>query len=333
MLRVSFLCRVPTASCALGVMLAFPLFSRSALAEWKPTPIGQVDARCIHEIAKGANYNTETGDVTMNGALLDHFDQCPVRSPDAPPVVGTSKGGTSFGQGWLAESTTNFESFGYNEYNYLEVEWFVPAQVTPQGSDTPVEYLFPGLQASNGSNTGAIIQPILMWGQAFGAGQTGGQLIGQKSWQMMAMESIDTNGTFNVGHSPSVTVNPGDTVLGVLYHIASLEWQVFIEDKTTGATSWNTVTFASTFPLFTDAVMGALEAYGNTSENIGIQNCKDLSSWNEDSFTLEVLYAGNSWNSYNEVTPNFFAGAFTGSPSCGYGASTSNGDASLTWTY
>jgi hypothetical protein len=83
--------------CAAGALaVASYTFSSPALAGALPTPIGWVDESCIHEIPNGGALDLNSGDVTLAGHVVAHYEPCGVPFPEAPPSTGVpSKGAGS----------------------------------------------------------------------------------------------------------------------------------------------------------------------------------------------------------------------------------------------
>jgi len=105
--------------------------------------------------------------------------------------------------GWVTWAT--WDNQPGNPISKLATSWVVPP--APSSADQQLIYLFNGLQNPAGNE---ILQPVLQWGES-GAG--GGHFWSIASWH------ADSNG--HAFCTPSVCVNPGDTLIGVITLLAT----------------------------------------------------------------------------------------------------------------
>ena len=69
-----------------AVTVALP---RGAAADEVHTPVGVVDSSCSHQVPNGAAVNADTGNVTLDEALIAHYDPCAVSWQGTLPAGGT----------------------------------------------------------------------------------------------------------------------------------------------------------------------------------------------------------------------------------------------------
>jgi hypothetical protein len=323
--------------------------SREASAKTVMTPYGQADDSCVHETPMGGSIDVQTGDVTVNGAVVDHFAPCSVSwQLQAPQKDGTavpsSSGGTVLpaSGGWYAWSNAPAVSVGgaVRPFDQLGAQWVVPTDPSPPNGDTPLEYFFSSLQNNQGnSNSGMggcgsnnnviIIQPVLQWGSN---GANGGAYWTMASWEVWGCNSDCRTGCSSA-HSPYEQVYEGDKIIGTMWqYTGNLDsWEIYTDDSTTGVYTYNTIySIPNSWPKFEAAQGGVNENYGIT--------CNDLSADDTVYFEEEGAFeAYPSWNSYYEVDyygANLLSwGHWTNgiSPSCSWGTSVTSTYTQLSW--
>jgi hypothetical protein len=313
--------------------LAMTGISRQASAKTIMTPFGEADESCVHEIPMGASVDTETGDVKMKGAVVGHFDPCPMsvnldrlNKKTQPPAPG----------GWYEYSQANATTIsGMTQFDYYDGSWTVPSDpVSPNNTD--LLYYFPALQNLNSSGTPlSIIQPVLQWGS--------NNSWGGAYWNMAAWEVW--NGGSSIGHSPPVTVYAGDGMYGYMEQIDGSpdtdEWQVYVSDTTTSGYTYNQIWPSSSWPKYNWLTSGAFEGYGGASHNTALDGCAYLSHANTITFYVyDIEEAGPAWNTYNYLNPNALSWATKNnpnslSPSCSWSPSLASDDSyvTLAWMY
>jgi hypothetical protein len=282
--------------------LAAGMLSREASAKPIMTPFGEAEDSCVHEIPMGGNLDTETGTVTVNGKVVDQHSKCTSgwqmnSRPTASKLPATG--------GWYAWTDAQNPSISGTNYPFdaAYTDLWVPTDPSPPAGDSPIIYLFSSLENNqalsnngtgcNSSNTTAIIQPVLQWGQN---GSLGGP-----HWYMAAYEvywcDSDCSTNCSVGHSPFVQVSAGDALGGSMWqtaHGTTDTWEIRWDDAN-GLYTWNTMTVASWVPKFGSFQEGVLEAYN-------INSCADFSPDNSLKFwNFGVYVAYPSWNSYDEA--------------------------------
>ena len=258
---------------------------------WVQVPGALVRPDCVHQVPNGAKVDDEVGNVTLNGVLVAHFDQCP-----EPPVItrhhlthAPDINGWIEAVQWQAplKSGQNIEQvLGY---------WTVPQ---PPTDSSGLVYLFNGIEPTTGS---VIQQPVLQYGNN---GWFGGNYWVIASW--WAGKSV--------WYSAPQSVLPGDNLKGVIdldsTSGTTTTWTVFFLDVTSGANT--TLATISKGLQWNWAYAGVLEAYN-------ISSCSQLpDNWDKKtSFQTTVVTPSGA-------TPGWFGYIYaTGSPSCGYSASLS----------
>lgn len=278
---------------------------------WVQIPGELIRPECVHEIPNGARVETKegqiTGDVTLNGALLAHFDACSeeavkTRTQSQAKSVGRTPG---TGNGWV-EASQWYDS--NQNVDLIYGYWTVPSNPSQNGG---LIYLFNGIEPSIQSY---ILQPVLQYGVG-NAG--GGNYWAIASWLV---------GSSYVFHSPLETVSPGNSLFGYTEVTgtsgSTLDWRVEAYDETTGAYSW--ITTSSSGLTWSWAYAGVLEAYGITS-------CAQFPSNLKDSFTQTAVYEGTT--SFNTTNPGWYGASYgyngDGGPSCNFGVSVSGSTSTL----
>jgi hypothetical protein len=262
---------------------------------WAQVPGALIRPDCVHEIPSGAKVvirgDQVTGDVTLNGVPVGHFDAC----PEAPVSTRHQATQAPTLNGWIEAVQTEVKSGG--NISEINTNWTVPSNPQTNGG---LIYIFDALEPSSEN---WILQPVLQYGNN---GSFGGNYWVMSSWL------VGSNGY--VYHSTPEEVWPNDTLVGYVYITgisgSTLDWKVFAWDATSGATSSFSAT--SSGLQWNWAYAGVLEGY-----NIG--SCSELPVGGETIFQ-SVVYQGYPTFTF---APTSWYGAIyaTGSPSCGYSAS------------
>jgi hypothetical protein len=189
--------------------------------------------------------------VTLNGALIAHYDACPdeaiVSRPRARTEVLIRTPGT--GNGWVEADQWNVPLAATDDIDYLAGSWTVPAYPVENGA---LIYLFNGIEPASAR---WILQPVLQYG-ASPAG--GGEYWAVASWL------VSSNQAF---YSPLQTVYPGNSIKGYTEMTgisgSTKQWEVEAKDTTTGVDSYLSAKVSGQH--WTWAYAGVLEAYNVTS--------------------------------------------------------------------
>src|ERR1700690_589366 len=131
---------------------------------WVQIPGEFIRPDCVHEIPNGGKVEVHadqiTVDVTLNGALIAHYDACPeeaiVTRPRAHAAGLGHTPGT--GNGWVEADQWNVPLGSDDDIDYLAGTWTVPSYPAENGA---LIYLFNGIEPSSGS---WILQPVLQYG-------------------------------------------------------------------------------------------------------------------------------------------------------------------------
>lgn len=269
--------------------------------DWVQVPGQLIRPDCVHEIPNGAtvevtNDGQATGDVTLNGALIAHYDACSesaiVTRPRAHTQNLISPPGT--GNGWVEASRWNVPLSSSDNIDYMGGTWTVPSYPLLDGA---LIYLFNGIEPASGS---WILQPVLQFGRSPAGG---GNYWGIASWL------VGSNGY--VFHSPLEAVNPSDSIFGStgLNGVSgnTLYWKVGAKDETTGAYSWITAHISGQH--WTWAYAGVLEAYN-------VSSCSNFPANGRATFNYSLVDHGFPY--LDKVLGNGWKGAIYsyGGPSC-----------------
>jgi hypothetical protein len=278
---------------------------KKAHPTWVQVPGQIIRPDCVHELPKGARVEVVgdkiTGDVTLGGRVIAHYDACPepgistrpahdAAAPSKPITPGT-------GNGWVEAVQNDVSSLGSSDnLDWLSGIWTVPAAPAATGG---LIYLFNGMEPSSQN---WIIQPVLQFGYN---GYFGGNYWVIASWMVGP-----NNYAF---YSPAERVNPGDKIYGTTYITSisgsTLHWEVFAEDETNGAYTW--ITAWTSGLHWTWGYSAVLEAYN-------ISSCSQFPNSDPNVFTSNYAYHG--YPSYLAV-PGYFTGwenPYWAGPSCGF---------------
>jgi hypothetical protein len=303
--------RMATVATSVYSMFGFICVCGNAFAATEMTPIGLVDASCVHKVPAGARIDAETGDVSVNDTSVDrivecgaHRDASPLTCPPPPPG------------GWYEYSQTHSETIsGLSQFNNFVTEWGVP-----QNAGNGLQYYFPALE--NQISGGAILQPVLQWA-------SGEWTIA--SWAVWGCDSCGNN--CSLGEGVSQVVRPSDLIVGTMTQLASNpdEWQVFVTDQTIGhGSGLDLSNIPNSWPKFSYVQGGVLEAYGIACTDLPINDAVDFGN-------TQLFQGGPFWNSANNVTASMswslFTNPFGHSPNCAWAPSMYYGsNTSLQWT-
>lgn len=276
-------------------------------AGWVQIPGELIHPDCVHEIPNGARVEVVdgkiSGDVTLNEALIAHYDACSEEAVVTRPRGLSEKlsyaPGT--GNGWVEASEWDVPLASTDNIDYMAGTWTVPSYPAANGA---LIYLFNGIEPSSEN---WILQPVLQHGSN---GSIGGNYWAIASWLV---------GPGYAYHSPLLIVYPGQSIFGFTEQTGTvggiLEWKVQVQDTSTGTYSWIT---ANTSGLhWTWAYAAVLEAYNVTS-------CAEFPSSGKAVFSNSVVYHG--YPSYRGISPqSWFRALYSyGGPSCGFNVAAEN---------
>lgn len=273
--------------------------------DWVQVPGELIRPDCVHEVPNGAQIETDengqiTGDVTLNGELVAHYDAC-----SEEPIITRPQGRTQGfipgtpGNGWVEASQWNPTLGSNDNIDFMAGNWAVPL---PPKTNGAVIFLWNGIEPTDGN---AVLQPVLQYGVSRAGG---GNFWAMASW-------LVGPGSF-VFHSPLVAVSTGDLLYGSTKQTgvsgSTLDWTVEVRDVTE-----NTFSLIKTHTSglhWVWAFAGVLEVYNLTS-------CSEYPASGEVEFAHNVVDHG--YPSYKPITPQGWFGAFynyfgNGGPRCGF---------------
>jgi hypothetical protein len=269
---------------------------------WVQIPGELIRPDCVHEIPNGARVevvNGEvTGDVTLDGALIAHYDACPedaiVTRPQGRTESLASPPGT--GNGWVEASQWDVSLGSSDNIDNMNGIWTVPSNPSSNGA---LIYLFNGIEPSTQN---WILQPVLQYGSN---GYFGGDYWVIASWLVGPNKYAFYSGP--------ETVYPGDSIFGITEITGtsggSLDWKVEASDLSNGAYSWITVPTSGLH--WTWAYAGVLEAYNVTS-------CSQFPSNGQAVFNYSLV--DHDFPLYSPIFPQeWYAASYSyGGPSCSF---------------
>jgi hypothetical protein len=258
---------------------------------WVQVPGQLMRPDCVHEIPNGATVEVSkdgkvTGDVTMNGQVIAHYDAC----PEAPiPTRHTASAGHTPGppfNGWVEDSQEYLWWLGSSDnIDWESGDFYVPNNPSVNGG---LIYFFNGI-APTGENW--ILQPVLQYGYSPAGG---GYYWGVASWFV---------GSGGAWHSPLVAVKPGDKLSGYSEQTGASGGTLYYTseayDLTSGAYSW--ISIWSSGLHWTWAYEGVLEVYG-------VNSCLQLPSSGYAYFFSN--YVDHGYPYYYGVSPAFSGDVF-----------------------
>jgi len=223
---------------------------------WVQIPGQLIRPDCVHEVPNGARvefgrHGQITGDVTLDGALIAHYDACPEDAIVTRPRARTEghRNPPGAGNGWVKADQWNVPLSSSDDIDYMAGTWTVPSYPSASGA---LIYLFNGIESANAS---WILQPVLQYGLSPAGG---GNYWAIASWL------VSSNQAF---HSPLETVYPGNSISGFTEMTAisggTHYWEVEVKDTTTGAYSHLSADVSGQH--WTWAYAGVLDAYKVTS--------------------------------------------------------------------
>ncbi|MBV9507016.1 MAG: hypothetical protein JO323_18650 [Acidobacteriia bacterium] len=264
---------------------------------WVQIPGALVPPECVHQIPKGArvvvNGDTITGDVTLNGVSVGHYNPCSQAGIITRPRNGRAPK-LPAGNGWVESVQEQVPLGSGDNVDYVYGNWTVPTNPPANGG---LIYLFNGTEPSNGQ---WILQPVLQYGS--------NGLFGGNYW-VIASWLVGSNGYYFV--SPAENVSPGDTIYGYTWITGvsggTVYWEVYAYDATNGAGSW--ITAWTSGLQWNWAYAGVLEAYNITS-------CSEFPGSDYTIFRDSAAYHGYpSYDPYANWSGQVWG---YGGPSCGF---------------
>lgn len=277
--------------------------------DWVQIPGELIRPDCVHAVPNGAKVEVGangqiTGDVTLDGAVIAHYEGCSEEAIVTRPRARTENLGSTpgTGNGWVEADQWNVPLASSDDIDYMAGTWTVPSYPNENGA---VIYLFNGIEPASGS---WILQPVLQYGVSLAGG---GNYWTIASWLVSSSQAF---------YSPLETVYPGNKISGSTEMTAksgsTKYWEVEAKDTTTGAYSYLDAHVSEQH--WTWAYRGVLEAYNVTS-------CAQLPASEREVFSGTVV--GHGFPLYKPVTPQDWYGAIYsyGGPSCHFAVVAASG--------
>jgi hypothetical protein len=270
---------------------------------WVQIPGAIIRQDCVYEIPKGAQVS-ETGDVTLAGTLIAHYDDCseqPIRTRPSHGAVPAFKAVPGAGNGWVEAVQEEVSLSSGDNIDKITGEWVVPSDPTDNGG---LIFLFNGLEDTTQN---LIIQPVLQFGYTSCGICVEGGGIGGNYW-VIASWMVGKNGY----HSPGERVAPGDTIEGATYITSvskgTLNWEIKAKDTTSGA--FSDIAAFSSGHVWNWAYAGTLEMYGITS-------CSEFPASGSTTFKDNSVYHG--YPKFDSVSSSWYGAVYSyGGPACGF---------------
>lgn len=269
-------------------------------SHWVQIPGELIRPDCVHAVPNGATVEVgsdgqPTGDVTLKGVLIAHYDACPEQ-----PIITRHSGSQSAGQGgvgneslahtpgtgngWVEASVWNLPLSAKDNIDYMAGTWIVPSYPSESGATI---FLFNGIEpkAENW-----IMQPVLQYGVSAAGG---GNYWTIASWLV---------GPSSAYVSPLEITYPGDSIFGYTEMTATSGstkyWQIEAKDQTTGYYSWLDVHTSGQH--WTWGLAAVLEAYSVTSCSQFPANGRATfyNSTVDHGFPYYDVESGNGWVGY-----------------------------------
>jgi hypothetical protein len=267
---------------------------------WVQIPGELIRPDCVHELPKGATVGVEgdkmTGDVTMGGRVIAHYDACPEAAVNTRGIAeqGAPEKKAPTINGWVEAIDHNVSLGSSDNLDEVAGYWFVPSNPSSNGG---LVYLFNGMEPKTQN---WILQPVLQYGNN---GYFGGNYWVIASWL------VGPNGY--AFYSPAERVNPGDKIYGVTFMTSQgsgkLNWEVWAQDLTNGTYTW--ITAWTSGLQWTWAYAAVLESYNITS-------CSEFPA--NDYALFENTYVYHGYPYFESVPATWSTYLASVSPSCGY---------------
>jgi hypothetical protein len=224
---------------------------------WAQLPGELIRPDCVHEIPKGARVEIGkdgdlTGDVTLNGILITHYDACPEKAvitrqgarTQGVAQVQQQAQQEETGNGWVEDDEWNAPVGGSDNIDFMGSNWTVPEY--PSEVDGQVIYLANGISAQKW-----FLETELQWGY--------NGVFGGNYYEIETLLIDDSAAYF----STPVFVNPGDSLTGYSYMTKEsgnkTYWESVIVDNSTGYGSEGSYWVSGQH--WTWAYAGILQAY------------------------------------------------------------------------
>ncbi len=280
----------------------------SAHPGWAQVPGELIRPDCVHEIPKGARVEIGkdgnlTGDVTLNGELIAHYDACPEQA------ISTRQGAVTAGvtdeaagNGWVEDDQWNPALSASDNIDYLAGNFSVPEY--PSEDANQLFYLSNGIEPASHK---WLLEAALQYGFN---GAFGGNYYSIATWLL--------NSSIAYYSSPEY-VNPGDSLFGGVQMMdesgSTKYFEALIQDNSSGAYSEGSYWVSGQH--WTWAYAGILQAYN-------LIECGEFPANGREVFSNTVVAHGFPY--LYELSPNW-KGSMPGygGPSCHFAVVAASG--------
>ena len=278
---------------------------------WVQVPGALTSPDCLHQIPNGATVNVSdrptSGDVTLNGTLIAHYDTCAEASISTRHLAQDP--GT--GNGWVEASQWEVSLKSGDNIDFLGGAWSVPSIPETNGA---LIFLFNGIEPTK---QGWIMQPVLQYGESAAGG---GNYWSLASWLVHSKTDYYV--------SSLVNVSPGDAIVGQTFQIGvsgnTQNYFVCANDRTNGQNS--TLSVWTSGNQWNWAYAGVLEAYNVTS-------CSEYPSGGSGFTTFVDTDVAHGYPGLESINPEEFYGVKYnyGGPQCNFSVNVSGSSSTLSF--
>jgi hypothetical protein len=268
---------------------------------WAQIPGEIIRPDCVHEIPKGAKVEIGkdgnlTGDVTLNGELIAHYDACPeqgIVTRQGAVTQGSATVHENTGNGWVEDDQWNAPLSSSDNIDYMAGNWTVPSY--PAEAYSQLIYLSNGIEPSSHK---WLLEAALQYGYN---GAFGGNYYTIATWLLSSSAAY---------YSSPAYVNPGDSLSGGMQMTgesgSTTYWDAVIVDNSSGYYSEGSYWVSGQH--WTWAYAGSLQAYN-------LYACAEFPASGREVFSGSVVAHGFPY--LYELRPNW-QGSIRGygGPSC-----------------
>ncbi len=279
---------------------------------WAQLPGELIRPDCVHEIPKGAKVaigtdGNLTGDVTLNGELIAHYDSCPeqgIVTRQSAATQSAAKTEATSGSGWVEDDQWNAPVSSTDNIDYMAGNWKVPSYPS-EANGGQVIYLSNGIDPASHK---WFLEAALQYGYN---GAFGGDYYSIATWLI---------GTSVAYYSSPDYVYPGDSLSGYTEMTdksgSTTYWDVLIVDNSTGASSEGSYWVSGQH--WTWAYAGVLQVYN-------VYACAEFPASGREVFGDSVVAHGFPYY-YEYSYPNWKgAGGGYDGPSCHFAVVAASG--------
>jgi len=278
----------------------------AAHSGWVQIPGELIRPDCVHEIPKGARVEIAkdgslSGDVTLNGEIIAHYDACPeqgIATRQGALAQGAAKvHEETTGNGWVEDDQWNAPLSSSDNIDYLAGNWTVPSY--PSEAASQVIYLSNGIEPASHK---WFLEAALQYGYN---GVFGGNYYTIATWLSSSSAAY---------YSSPAYVNPGDSLSGGMQMTgesgSTTYWEAVILDNSSGYYSEGSYWVSGQH--WTWAYAGVLEAYN-------LYACAEFPASGHEQFSDTVVAHGFPY--LYELNPNW-VGSIRGygGPTCHFAA-------------